>query len=71
MNPERFFSNSLFIHSLVCPISLSHLLMDFSKLVSTCHSILSLKKTFKSNYERLLHCRLIVVITWIPGKGFA
>ena len=66
MNPASF---SLFVHSLVCPIT--HLFLDgfqlnlvqhFPQVCSTCHTIFSLKKTLECVCERLLHCRLISAI---------
>ena len=66
---------SLFVHSLVCPITHSFLdgfqpklVQHFPQVCSTCHTIFSLKKTLECVCERLLHCRLISAITWIPGK---
>ena len=48
--PQKFFSNSLFIHSLVCLITHSflhgfqpNLYQHFSYVCSTCHTIISLK----------------------------
>ena len=48
--PRKFFSNSLFIHSLVCLITHSflhgfqpNLYQHFSYVCSTCHTIISLK----------------------------
>ena len=68
MNPGRF---SLFVHSLVCPITHSfldgfqpNLVQHFPRVCSTCHTVFSLKNTL----ERLLHCRLIFSITWTPDK---
>ena len=70
--PRKF---SLFVHSLVCPITHSflnvfqpNLVQRFPQVCSTCHTIFSLKKTLEYIYERLLHCRLISAITWTPGK---
>ena len=48
--PQKFFSNSLFIHSLICLITHSflhgfqpNLYQHFSYVCSTCHTIISLK----------------------------
>ena len=72
VNPGSF---SLFVHSLVCPITHSfldglqpNLVQHFPQVCSTCHIIFSLNKTLEYVCERLLHCRLISAITWIPGK---
>ena len=66
---------SLFVHSLVCPITHSfldgfqpNLVQYFPQVCSTCHIIFSIKKTLECVCERLLHCRLISAITWTPGK---
>ena len=65
--PQKF---SLFVHSLVCPIT--HLFLDefqpnlvqnFPQVCYTCHTVFSLKKTLECVCERLLHCRLISAIT--------
>ena len=52
VNPGSIFSNSLFVHSLVCPITHSfldgyqpNLIQHFPQVCSTCHTIFSLKKT--------------------------
>ena len=75
VNPGRF---SLFVHSLVCPITHSFhygfqpsLVKHFPRVCSTCHTVFSLKKTLEYFFERLLHCRLIFSITWTPDKCFA
>ena len=59
VNPGSF---SLFVHSLVCPITHSfldgfqpNLIQHFPQVCSTCHTIFSLKKTFECVCERLLH----------------
>ena len=80
VNPKSIFQ-TLFVHSLVCPITHSFLIefqpnfyLHFSYvriyiyiyICPTCHTIFSLKKTLECVCERLLHCRLIVVITWTP-----
>ena len=73
MNPGNF---SLFVHSLVCPIThssldgfLPNLVQHFPHVCSTCHTVFSLKNTLEYYVcERLLHCRLIFSITWTPGK---
>ena len=66
---------SLFVHSLVCPITHSfldgfppNLAQPFPQVCSTYHTIFSLKKTLECVCERLLHCRLISAITWTPGN---
>ena len=66
---------SLFVHSLVCPITHSfldgfqpNLVQHFPQVCSTCHTIFSPKKTLECVCERLLHCRLISAITWTPFK---
>ena len=73
--PRKF---SLFVHSLVCPITHSfldefqpNLVQHFPQVCSTCYTIFSLKKTLECVCERLLHCRLISAITWTPDKSFA
>ena len=66
--PQKF---SLFVHSLVCPITHSfldgfqpNLVQHFPQVCSTCHTIFfSLKKTLKCVCERLLLCRLNSAIT--------
>ena len=70
--PRKF---SLFVHSLVCPLTHSsldefqpNLVQHFPQVCSTCHTIFSLKKTLECVYERLLHCRLISAITCTPSK---
>ena len=75
VNPGRF---SLFVHSLVCPITHSfldgfqpNLVQHFPHVCSTCHTVYSLKNTLEYFFERLLHCRLIFSITWTPDKSFA
>ena len=72
VNPGRF---SLFVHSLVCPITHSfldgfqpNLVQHFPHVCSTCHTVFSLKNTLEYFFERLLHCRLIFSITWTPNK---
>ena len=72
-NPGRF---SLFVHSLVCPITHSsldgfqpNLVQHFPHVCSTCHTVFSLKNTFECVCERLLHCRLIFPITWTPAAN--
>ena len=69
--PGSFLSNSLFVHSLVCPITHSflngfqpNLYQHFPHVCSTCHTIFSLKKTLERICERPLYCRLIVDIIW-------
>ena len=69
------FVSFVFMHSLVCPITHSfldgfqpNLVQHFPQVCSICHTIFSLKKTLECVCERLLHCRLISAITWIPGK---
>ena len=71
--PRKF---SLFVHSLVCPITHSfldgfqpNLVQHFPQVCSTCYTIFSLKKTLECVCERLLHCRLISAITWTPGNN--
>ena len=66
MSPGSF---SLFVHSLVCPITHSfldgfqpNLVQHFPCVCSTCHTVFSLKKTLECVCERLLHCRLIFTI---------
>ena len=73
--PRKF---SLFVHSLVCPITHSfldefqpNLVQHFPQVCSTCHTIFSLKKKLECVCERSLHCRLISAITWTPDKSFA
>ena len=68
-------SFSLFVHSLVCPITHSsldgfqpNLVQHFPHVCSTCHTVFSLKNTPECVCERLLHCRLIFSITLTPGK---
>ena len=75
VNPGIF---SLFVHSLVCPITYSfldgfqpNLVQHFPHVCSTCHTVFSLKNTLEYFFERLLHCRLIFSITWTPDKCFA
>ena len=72
VNPGRF---SLFVHSLVCPITHSsldgfqpNLVQHFHHPSSTCHTVFSLKNTLECVCERLLYCRLIFAITWTPIK---
>ena len=72
VNPGKF---SLFVHSLVCPITHSfldgfqpNLVQHFTHVCSTCHTVFSLKNTLEYFFERLLHCRLIFSITWTPDK---
>ena len=67
MNPGRF---SLFVHSLVYPITHSsldgfqpNLVQHFPHVCSTCHTVFSLKNNSGCVCERLLHCRLIFPIT--------
>ena len=74
VNPGSF---SFFVHSLVYPITHSHLdgfqpnLVQHSPHVcSTCHTVFSLKNTLECVCERLLHCRLIFAIAWTPNKSF-
>ena len=59
VNPAEVFKNSLClflcIHALVCSITR---ISTPPHVCSTCHTIFSLKKTFKCICERLLHCRL-------------
>ena len=75
MNPGSF---SLFMYSLVCPITHSsldgfqpNLVQHFPHVCSTCHTVFSLKNTPECVCERLLHCKLIFAITWTPDKSFA
>ena len=75
VNPGRF---SLFVHSLVWPITHSslngfqpNLVHHFPHPSSTCQTVFSLKRTLECVCERLLHCRLIFAITWTPDKSFA
>ena len=70
--PRKF---SLFVHSLVCPIThpfldgfQPNLVQHFPQVCSICHTIFSLKKTLECVCERLLHCRSNSAITWTPGK---
>ena len=63
VNPGSF---SLFVHSLVCPITHSYLdgfqpnlVQHFPHVCSTCHTVFSLKNTLECVCERLLHCRFI------------
>ena len=72
VNPGIF---SLFVHSLVCPITHSsldgfqpNLVQHFPHVCSTCHTVFSLNNTFEYVCERLLHWRLIIPITWTPDK---
>ena len=76
VNPRRF---SLFVHSLVCPITYSsldgfqpnlvqHFPMYALPVIAT---VFSLKNTLECVCERLLHSRLIFAITWTPNKSFA
>ena len=72
VNPGSF---SLFVHSLVCPITHSsldgfqpNLVQHFPHVYSTCHIVFSFKNILECVCERLLHCKLIFSITWIPGK---
>ena len=72
MNPRRF---SLFVHSLICPITHSfldrfqtNLVQHFPHVCSTCHSVFSVKKTLECVCERLLYCRLIFSITWTQAN---
>ena len=74
VNPGSF---SLFVHSLVCPITHSfldgfqpNLVQHSPNVCSTCHTIFSLKNTLECVCERLLHWRLIFAITWTPDKSF-
>ena len=73
MNPGRF---SLFVHSLVCPITRSflhgfqpNLVQHLPHVCSTYHTVFSLKNTLECVCERLLHCRLIFFITWTPANA--
>ena len=68
MNLRSMFSNSLFVHSLHSFLNgfQQNLYQHFSNVCSTCHTIFSLLKALECIYERLLHCRLIVAITWTP-----
>ena len=73
--PQKF---SVFVHSLVCPITHSsldvfqpNLVQHFLHVCSTCHTVFILKNTLECVCERLLHCRLISAITWTPDKSFA
>ena len=73
--PRKF---SLFVHSLVCPITHSsldvfqpNLVQHFLHVCSTYHTVFILKNTLECVCERLLHCRLISAITWTPDKSFA
>ena len=66
---------SLFVNSLVCPITHSFLdgfqpklVQHFPQICSTCHTIFSQKKTLECICGRLLHCRLISAITWTPAN---
>ena len=66
---------SVFVHSFICPITHSfldgfqlNLVQHFPQVCSTCHAIFSLKKTLECVCERLLHCRLISVITGPPAN---
>ena len=75
VNPGSF---SLFVHSLVCPITHSFLDGFQSNLVQhsphvcpACHTAFSLKNTLECACERLLHCKFIFTITWTPDKLFA
>ena len=59
VNPGRF---SLFVHSLVCPITHSflhgfqpNLVQHLPHVCSTCYTFFSLKNTFECVCERLLH----------------
>ena len=68
--PRKF---SLFVNSLVCPITHSsldvfqpNLVQHFPHVCSTCHTVFILKNTLKCVCERLLHCRLNSAITWTP-----
>ena len=45
-----------------------NLVQHFPHVCSTCHTVFSLKNTLEYFFERLLHCRLIFSITWIPDK---
>ena len=72
--PQKF---SLFVHSLVCPITRSffdgfqpNLVQHFTHICSTCHTVFSLKNTLEYFFERLhcTDCRLIFSITWTPDK---
>ena len=63
---------SLFVHSLVCPIThilQPNLVHHSPHVCSTCHTVFSLKNTLECVCERLLHCRLIFAITWTPDKS--
>ena len=64
---------SLFVHSLVCPITHSsldvfqpNLVQHFPHVCSTCYTVFILKNALECVCERLLHCRLISAITWTP-----
>ena len=68
---------SLFVHSLVYPITPSfldgfqpNLVHPFSYVCSTSRTIFSLNKTLECVCVRLLHCRLISDITWTPDECF-
>ena len=63
--PQKYFLNSLFVHSLEFQPTL---VQHFPQICSTCHTIFSLKKKLECVCERLLHCRLIFAMTWTPGK---
>ena len=71
---RKFFSNSLFVHSIVCAIT--HLFLNgfqlnfyqhFSHVCPTCYTIFSLQKALEFICDGLLHCRLTVTITWTPS----
>ena len=71
--PRKF---SLFVHSLVCPITHSsldvfqpNLVQHFPHVCSTCHTVFILKNTLECVCGRLLHFRLISAVTWTPDKS--
>ena len=73
--PQKFFSNSIFVHSFVCAIP--HLFLNgfqpnfYQHFSHVCMPYLSYYfqpvKTLEFICDRLLHCRLTVTITWTPS----
>ena len=73
--PWKFFQTLFFVHSIVCQITHSflngfqpNLCQYFSHVCPTCYTSFSLYKMLECICERLLHCRLIVAITWTPSN---
>ena len=74
LNPRSILQTLAFTclsnNSLISQWISAKLLSALLHVCPTCHTIFSLKETLECVCEKLLHCKLIISITWTPTNDF-